>query len=203
MKHVLGPAPSCRLGRSLGIDPMSLKTCKWNCVCCQLGRTVPLVHERRKCIPHAAVLGRVQADAIHTNLPTRPPGEPWVGPPGQEGLMRALAILGESAEVVHPADGAFAIRPEEDLVEAIPGVISRHPMRLEELKAALVGVLPAEGARAPEAGFRQIFQQLQASGKAQCIKRYGSTFYAAAGSRFAKGQAARHSTTAMKRGRQA
>lgn len=47
MSYVFGPVPSRRLGHSLGIDPVPLKTCNWNCVYCQLGRTVPVVHERR------------------------------------------------------------------------------------------------------------------------------------------------------------
>lgn len=38
---VYGPVPSWRLGRSLGIDPLlSPKTCTFDCVYCQLGRTV-------------------------------------------------------------------------------------------------------------------------------------------------------------------
>jgi wyosine [tRNA(Phe)-imidazoG37] synthetase (radical SAM superfamily) len=47
MKHVFGPVPSRRLGRSLGIDPVPLKTCNFNCVYCQLGRTSPLWTKRR------------------------------------------------------------------------------------------------------------------------------------------------------------
>jgi wyosine [tRNA(Phe)-imidazoG37] synthetase (radical SAM superfamily) len=47
MKHIFGPVPSRRLGRSLGIDPLPLKTCNFNCVYCQLGRTSPLQRKRR------------------------------------------------------------------------------------------------------------------------------------------------------------
>jgi wyosine [tRNA(Phe)-imidazoG37] synthetase (radical SAM superfamily) len=46
MPYVFGPVPSRRLGRSVGIDPVPLKTCTWNCVYCQLGRTAPLTGER-------------------------------------------------------------------------------------------------------------------------------------------------------------
>lgn len=38
-QYVFGPVPSRRLGRSLGVDTVPLKTCNWNCVYCQLGRT--------------------------------------------------------------------------------------------------------------------------------------------------------------------
>ncbi len=30
--YVFGPVPSRRLGQSLGIDTILLKTCNWNCV---------------------------------------------------------------------------------------------------------------------------------------------------------------------------
>ena len=36
---VFGPVPSRRLGRSLGIDLVPLKTCTYNCIYCQLGIT--------------------------------------------------------------------------------------------------------------------------------------------------------------------
>ncbi len=45
-RHIFGPIASRRLGRSLGIDPVPLKTCNWNCVYCQLGRTSPLEPRR-------------------------------------------------------------------------------------------------------------------------------------------------------------
>jgi wyosine [tRNA(Phe)-imidazoG37] synthetase (radical SAM superfamily) len=44
MKYVFGPVPSRRLGQSLGIDPIRLKTCNWNCVYCQSGRTIQSFH---------------------------------------------------------------------------------------------------------------------------------------------------------------
>ncbi len=47
MKYVFGPVTSRRLGQSLGVDPVPLKTCNWNCVYCQLGRSIPMTNERR------------------------------------------------------------------------------------------------------------------------------------------------------------
>jgi wyosine [tRNA(Phe)-imidazoG37] synthetase (radical SAM superfamily) len=71
MKHVFGPVPSRRLGRSLGIDPVPLKTCNFNCVYCQLGRTSPLRRKRRAFFnisdmvaEIASTLGRQGADSI-------------------------------------------------------------------------------------------------------------------------------------------
>lgn len=46
----------------------------------------------------------VRPDEVHINLPTRPPAETWVQPPDEKGLLRALAILGDVARVVHPGN---------------------------------------------------------------------------------------------------
>jgi wyosine [tRNA(Phe)-imidazoG37] synthetase (radical SAM superfamily) len=61
MKHVYGPVPSRRLGQSLGIDPIPFKTCNWNCVYCQLGRTSPLINERRDFFPPDEIMAEVEA----------------------------------------------------------------------------------------------------------------------------------------------
>jgi wyosine [tRNA(Phe)-imidazoG37] synthetase (radical SAM superfamily) len=60
MKTVFGPVPSRRLGQSLGIDPVPFKTCNWNCVYCQLGRTSPFALERREYVPRTEILEQVQ-----------------------------------------------------------------------------------------------------------------------------------------------
>ncbi len=53
MAVVYGPVPSWRLGRSLGIDLLSTKrkTCSFDCVYCQLGKTFNLITERREFVP--------------------------------------------------------------------------------------------------------------------------------------------------------
>jgi len=53
MAIIYGPVPSWRLGRSLGIDLLStpVKTCSFNCVYCQLGKTINSVTERKQYIP--------------------------------------------------------------------------------------------------------------------------------------------------------
>jgi wyosine [tRNA(Phe)-imidazoG37] synthetase (radical SAM superfamily) len=310
MACVFGPIPSRRLGRSLGIDPVPLKTCNWNCVYCQLGRTRPLTNERRvyvplpvllneidqalaarapdeidwvtivgsgeptlhseigeliraiKCRttipvavitngallylpdvrdalcaadavlptfsagsaavyralhrPHpettferllegliafragyrgklwvevmlvrgindgeqalrdiAAALQRVQPDRIDITLPDRPPAELWVEPPDVEGVMRATAILGAAARVVHPAEGSFDLRGYATPVEAILAIIARHPMRTEELERALARWAPDQ--------VHEALYTLKSSGAAQVIERYGARFWCAGG----------------------
>ncbi len=59
MKHVFGPVPSRRLGLSLGIDPVPLKTCNFNCIYCQLGRTRPLTRKRKAFFNVSDILAEV------------------------------------------------------------------------------------------------------------------------------------------------
>jgi len=50
---IYGPVPSWRLGRSLGIDLLSTKgkTCSFDCLYCQLGRTAHPLAERKEFVP--------------------------------------------------------------------------------------------------------------------------------------------------------
>ena len=66
MRFVFGPVPSRRLGQSLGIDPVPRKSCNWNCVYCQLGRTHDFTVDRREFYPRADILAEVkEALAAH------------------------------------------------------------------------------------------------------------------------------------------
>jgi len=315
MNYVFDPVPSRRLGQSLGIDTIPLKTCNWNCVYCQLGRSVPLINERREYFPRseilaevetalsthspgeidwvtfvgsgeptlhssigwlirqvkaltrlpvavitngsllylpemreelseseavlptldagnphlyrkinrphpevsferlvegltafyreyqgqlwvevmlvrrlndteealreiAAILQTIHPDQVHINLPTRPPAELWVQPPDEEGLLRAQAILGEVALVVHPAEGDFDLSGHKDVVDAVVAVITRHPMSEEELTHALERWSPGK--------VQEALQTLHLSGRAQVVERYGKRFWSATGTRFVK-----------------
>ncbi len=60
MGHVYGPVPSRRLGRSLGIDLVPFKTCSYDCIYCQLGRTTHKTVERREYIPVDAILAQLE-----------------------------------------------------------------------------------------------------------------------------------------------
>jgi len=308
MNYVFGPVPSRRLGQSLGIDPIPIKTCNWNCVYCQLGRSVPLTNERCEYFPReeilaeveqaltshrsgeidwvtlvgsgettlhasigwliqhvkslthlpvavitngsllympemrcelspadavlpsldagnaklyrkinrphpgvsfehlveglvafrkeyqgklwvevmlvrgindtevalseiAAALKRVQPNEVHILQPTRPPVEAWVQPPDEEGLLRARAILGDIAKVIHPASGSFDLGGAESLVDAIVGIITRHPMREDELIETLKHHSPGE--------VSATLTELERCGKAQVVERFGSRFWSA------------------------
>ncbi len=308
MKYVFGPVPSRRLGQSLGIDPVPLKTCNWNCAYCQLGRSKPMINLRKDYYPpdeivdevqtaldahkpgeidwvtfvgsgettlHASLgalirrvkslsslptavitngsllylpevrqelaaadavlptldagnaelyrkinrphpditfekivagltafrkeysgrlwvevmliaglndteealkqiadlLGQIQPDEVHILLPTRPPAEPWVHPPDEEGLLRARAILGSAARVLNPAAGVFDLSGSASLVDAIIGIITRHPMKEGELLETLAQFSQGE--------VLNTLHELKESGRAQIVNRYGVRFWSA------------------------
>ncbi len=55
-RYIFGPVPSRRLGISLGVDLIPPKTCSYNCIYCESGKTTNLTVERREYIPLDAVL---------------------------------------------------------------------------------------------------------------------------------------------------
>jgi len=59
-KYLFGPVASRRLGLSLGVDIIPLKTCTQNCVYCQLGITGALTLERKPYVPVEAVLSELR-----------------------------------------------------------------------------------------------------------------------------------------------
>lgn len=95
MNIVYGPVPSWRLGRSLGIDLVSAqgKTCTFDCVYCQLGRTTCFTDQRQVF---------VETEQLQAELATLPPvetdyvtlsgtGEPTLA----ANLCEALHLVGE------------------------------------------------------------------------------------------------------------
>jgi len=54
--YLFGPVRSRRLGQSLGLDIVPMKTCTQNCLYCQLGKDAPLTLERKVYVPTDAVL---------------------------------------------------------------------------------------------------------------------------------------------------
>ena len=56
MGYIFGPVPSRRLGRSLGVDLVPFKTCTYDCIYCQLGRTTNKTVKRHEWVPLNDVL---------------------------------------------------------------------------------------------------------------------------------------------------
>jgi wyosine [tRNA(Phe)-imidazoG37] synthetase (radical SAM superfamily) len=59
-RYIYGPVPSRRLGRSLGLDLVPFKTCTYDCVYCQLGRTTNKTVERKEYVPVKEILAELE-----------------------------------------------------------------------------------------------------------------------------------------------
>lgn len=116
MKTVFGPVPSRRLGQSLGVDPIPSKTCNWNCVYCQLGRSKPMIGERSEYIPRQTILAE-----LTETLATHPAGSidwiTFVGS-GEPTLHSALGwLIAETKKLTQIpvaviTNGSLLYRPE-------------------------------------------------------------------------------------------
>jgi hypothetical protein len=72
---------------------------------------------------------------------------------------------------VHPAEGTFDLSGFENVVDAIVSIVTRHPMREDELKHTLEKWVPGQVDTALE--------QLAGTGQAQVVERYGYRFWSA------------------------
>ena len=68
-KYIFGPVPSRRLGRSLGVDLVPFKTCSYDCVYCQLGRTTDKTIERKEYVPVSKVLEELEQKLSEPDRP--------------------------------------------------------------------------------------------------------------------------------------
>ena len=140
--YVYGPVPSRRLGQSLGVDPIPFKTCNYNCVYCQLGRTTPITNERRDFFPRAEILAQMQ-DALERHGSGEIDYLTFVGQ-GEPTLCASLGWLIRQAKAL--TDVPVAVLTN--------GAILFQPEVREELAAADL-VMPTLDA-ANQATFRQI-----------------------------------------------
>ena len=117
----------------------------------------------------AEKLQLIQPNQVHITLPVRPPAEPWVHPPDDDGVLRAKAVLGEIAKIARPFDGKLEISGHKNLTDAIVGIITRHPMREDQLVEVLIGWDRKE--------VHKTLSTLASEGRIQSIERYGVRFW--------------------------
>ena len=58
-QYLFGPVPSRRLGISLGIDLVPPKTCSYNCIYCECGKTTNLTTEQTEYYPTDAIIREI------------------------------------------------------------------------------------------------------------------------------------------------
>lgn len=141
-RTVYGPVSSRRLGHSLGIDPIPLKTCNWNCIYCQLGRSRPLKAERHVYIPTEIILEEVRRALEHQE----PDAIDWI------------TFVGSGEPLLHAGIGDL-IRGVRTITDLPLAVITNGSLLSEpEVREALLpvqAVLPSVDAGS-EALFRHI-----------------------------------------------
>ena len=124
----------------------------------------------------ADVLRIVGPDEVHLSTPTRPPAEEWVEPPRPETLQRACAIFGGVAKVLTPVTVDVELGLDEELVETLSGVISRHPLEEAEVLRTLSHWVPGR--------ITETLEALASAGRIRAITRHGKRFWCAASTEF-------------------
>ena len=113
-KHVYGPVPSRRLGRSLGVDALTFKSCSFDCVYCQLGRTTNHTVERREYVPTAEILDELRRKLEENDRPEyisfAGSGEPTLHS-GLGEIIRGIKAMTDVPVVVF-TNGGLLWRPE-------------------------------------------------------------------------------------------
>ncbi len=121
-KHVYGPVPSRRLGRSLGVDALTFKTCSFDCLYCQLGHTTNHTLERREYVPTAEILDELRRKLHNGDRPEyisfAGSGEPTLHS-GLGEIIRGIKAMTDVPVVVF-TNGSLLWMPEvrADLAEA-------------------------------------------------------------------------------------
>ncbi|MCU0726187.1 MAG: radical SAM protein [Planctomycetes bacterium] len=113
-RYVYGPVPSRRLGRSLGVDLVPLKTCTYDCVYCQLGRTARRTLVRREYAPVDEILrevaGKLSAGPAPDYVTVAGSGEPTLHSRIGDVIRGIQAITKVPVAVL--TNGSLLSRPE-------------------------------------------------------------------------------------------
>jgi wyosine [tRNA(Phe)-imidazoG37] synthetase (radical SAM superfamily) len=157
-KYIFGPVPSRRLGRSLGVDLVPYKTCTFDCIYCDLGRTTCKTVSRQSYAPPEEIQGELELTL--SVLEKKPDyvtlsgsGEPTLNTDIGEIIRRIkeitstpLAVLTNSSlfssnEVRRDLSEANLVLPSLDAITpALFEYINRsHPsLRIEEIISGLI-----------------------------------------------------------------
>jgi len=125
----------------------------------------------------AEVVNKIDPHEVHLHYPTRPPAEGWIESQDPEGMMRAMAILGERAKFLTPLPEELEPKLAGDPLEVIPALVQRHPM-MEADFCRLMESRPGEEVKAA-------LKQLAQEGKIRRIERFGKLFWTGIGPSYA------------------
>jgi len=97
MPHVFGPVPSRRLGLSLGVDLIPAKTCSFDCLYCQVGKTTNRTVDPKLFVPVADVVEEVEKKLLKSvpdTITLAGSGEPTL----HSGLEQVIASIKKITE---------------------------------------------------------------------------------------------------------
>jgi len=121
-QYVFGPVESWRLGRSLGIDPLSSKhkICNMDCIYCQLGRTLELSHERKIYVTTDDVIAEINRIPLHfvDHITFVGRGEPTLAKNLGEMIRAVKAVRHEKVAVLTNSSLMYLNEVRDDLMAA-------------------------------------------------------------------------------------
>ena len=148
MRYVYGPISSRRLGSSLGVDIIPHKTCCFNCIYCQVGRTPNQTIERKEYVSMDDILVQVK-EALKANakidyITFSGSGEPTLN--SRIGEMIHEVKVMASIPVAVLTNGALLFRKEvrDDLLEAdlvLPSLDAANQEVFEKVNRPYPGLL--------------------------------------------------------------
>jgi len=136
-QYVYGPVPSRRLGRSLGVDLIPFKTCTYDCVYCQLGRTTNLTLRRDEYVPLETLVADV---ARRLGELDTPPDYVTLAGSGEPTLHAGLGPL--VAEIRRRTDVPVAVLTNGSLLSepAVADALAEVDLVVPSLDAGTAGV---------------------------------------------------------------
>ena len=141
MKHVFGPVPSRRLGMSLGVDLIPYKTCSYNCVYCELGKTTDKTIIRKEYISKDLIIRDLEE---YLPLLQSPPdyitisgsGEPTLNSKIGEIIKEIKRISSIPVAVITNGSLLYLDQVKEELLEAdivLPSLDAVNPSVFEHI----------------------------------------------------------------------
>ena len=122
-KYIFGPVPSRRLGRSLGVDLVPYKTCTFDCIYCDLGRTTHQTLSRQSYVSPQEIQGEL--DLTLSTLEKKPnyitlsgSGEPTLNTHIGEIIRKIKEITSTPVAVITNGSLLSMDEVREDLLEA-------------------------------------------------------------------------------------
>jgi len=136
-QYVYGPVPSRRLGRSLGVDLIPFKTCTYDCVYCQLGRTTNLTLRRDEYVPLDTLVTDVERRLGELDAP---PDYVTLAGSGEPTLHAGLGSL--AAEIRRRTDVPVAVLTNGALLSepAVADAVAQADLVVPSLDAGTAAV---------------------------------------------------------------